>query len=40
MFTDQGYISYHGALSLEELVMGDPAERYQRERGLRMGGMG
>ena len=40
MFTDQGYISYHGALSLEELMMGDPAEQYQRERGLRMGGMG
>ena len=27
-------------ISLEELMMGDPAEQYQRERGLRMGGMG
>ena len=34
MFTEAGYISYHGALSLEELMMEDPAEQ-----GFQMGGL-
>ena len=38
-FTDQGYISYHGTLSLEELMMEDPAEQQQREQGFQLGGM-
>ena len=37
MFTDRGYISYHGTMSLEELMMEDPAERYRQEH--QMGGM-
>lgn len=39
MFTDRGYISYHGTMSLEELMMEDPAESYQQEQGFQMGGM-
>ena len=39
MLTVKGYISYHGALSLEELMMEDPAETYRQEQGFRMGGM-
>jgi len=39
MFTDRGYISYHGTMSLEELMMEDPAEAYQQEQGFQMGGM-
>ena len=39
IFTDQGYIWYHGTLSLDELMMEDPAEQYQKEQGLEMGGM-
>ena len=39
MFTDRGYISYHGTLRLEELMMEDPAETYRQEQGFRMGGM-
>ena len=39
MFTDRGYISYHGTMSLEELMMEDPAEAYQHEQGFQMGGM-
>lgn len=34
MFTDSGYISYHGTLSLEELMMEEPSEQ-----GFQMGGM-
>ena len=34
-FNDLGYVSYHGTLSLEELLQGDPAE--QMDQG--MGGM-
>lgn len=34
MFTEAGYISYHGVLSLEELMMEDPAEQ-----GFQMGGL-
>ena len=39
MFTDRGYISYHGTMSLEELMMEDPAEAYQQEQDFQMGGM-
>ena len=39
MFPDRGYISYHGTMSLEELMMEDPAEAYQQEQGFQMGGM-
>ena len=39
MFTDRGYVSYHGTMSLEELMMEDPAESFQEEQGLQMGGM-
>ena len=39
MFTDRGYVSYHGTMSLEELKMEDPAECYQEEQGFQMGGM-
>ena len=38
MFTDRGYISYHGTMSLEELMMEDPAESYPQEQGFQMGG--
>ena len=37
MFTDRGYVSYHGTMSLEELMMEDPAERFRQEH--QMGGM-
>ena len=39
MFTDRGYVSYHGTMSLEELMMEDPAEAFQEEQGLQMGAM-
>ena len=39
MFTDRGYISYHGTMSLEELMMEDPAEQHQKEQTFQMGGM-
>ena len=39
MFTDRGYVSYHGTMSLEELMMEDPAETFRAEQGLQMGGM-
>ena len=41
VFTEQGYISYHGTVSLEELMADDPAEQYQREQeaGMGMGGL-
>ena len=39
MLTDKGYISYYGALSLEELMMEDPAEAYRQEQGVQLGGM-
>ena len=35
-FNALGYVSYHGALSLNELMMEDPAEQ---SRGMQMGGM-
>ena len=39
MFTDRGYVSYHGTMSMEELMMEDPAESFREEQGLQMGGM-
>lgn len=38
-FNRFGYISYHGTLSLDELMMEDPAEEYQQEQGLQIGGI-
>lgn len=42
-FTELGYICYHGTLSLEELMMEEPAEQFKREQtqsqGLQMGGL-
>ena len=39
VFTERGYISYQGTLSLEELMVGDPTEHYQKgEQGMEMGG--
>jgi len=38
-FNELGYISYHGTLSLDELMMEDPAEQYQAEQGFQMGGL-
>ncbi|NBI11012.1 hypothetical protein D1641_13475 [Colidextribacter sp. OB.20] len=37
-FNECGYVAYHGTMSLEELMMEDPAEQYQREQGPQMGG--
>ena len=39
VFMDRGYVSYHGTLTLEELMRDDPAERYQQEQDVRMEGM-
>ena len=39
VFVDRGYVSYHGTLTLEELMRDDPAERYQQELDMQMGGM-
>ena len=36
VFVDRGYVSYHGALTLEELMQDDPAERYQQEQEMQM----
>ena len=38
-FNGCGYVSYHGTMPLEELMMEDPAEQYRREQGLQMGGL-
>lgn len=38
-FTEQGYVAYHGTLSLEELMQEDPAEQFQKEQGFQMGGI-
>ena len=32
-FNEYGYISYHGILTLDELMIQDPAEQYQKEMG-------
>ena len=37
-FVDRGYVSYHGALTLEELMRDDPAESYQQEQEANMEG--
>lgn len=39
MFTDRGYVSYHGAISLEDLMMDDPTEAHRHEQDFQMGGM-
>ena len=39
VFVDRGYVSYHGTLTLEELMRDDPAESYQQEQDVRMEGM-
>ena len=39
VFLDCGYVSYHGALTLEELMRDDPAESYQQEQEANMEGM-
>ena len=39
VFVDRGYVSYHGTLTLEELMQDDPAEKYQQEQEAKMEGM-
>ena len=39
VFADHGYVSYHGTLTLDELMRDDPAESYQQEQDVRMEGM-
>ena len=39
VFTDHGYVSYHGTLTLEELMQGNPAESHQQEQEAKMEGM-
>ena len=39
VFVDRGYVSYHGTLTLEEMMRDDPAERYQQEQEAKMEGM-
>ncbi len=39
VFTKQGYLAYHGMLSLDELMMEDPAEQHQIGQDFQMGGM-
>lgn len=39
LYTGEGYVSYRGAVSLEELMMEDPADQSQNEQGFRMEGM-
>ena len=34
-----GYVSYHGTLTLEELMRDDPAESYHQEQEANMEGM-
>ena len=36
VFADRGYVSYHGTLTLEELMQDDPAEKYQQEQEMQM----
>lgn len=38
-FNAYGYVAYRGVLALDELMAADPAEAYQAERCLRMGGL-
>ena len=39
VFVDRGYVSYHGTLTLDELMRDDPAESYQQEQEAKMDGM-
>ena len=39
VFVDRGYVSYHGTLTLDELMRDDLAERYQQEQKAKMEGM-
>ena len=39
VFVDRGYVSYHGALTLDELMRSDPEESYQQEQEAKMEGM-
>lgn len=39
LFIKQGYVCYQGSMSLEELMLGDPAEKVQTEQDFQMGGM-
>lgn len=39
VFVDRGYVSYHGTLTLDELMRDDPAESYQQEQEEKMEGM-
>ena len=36
VFVNRGYVSYHGMLTLEELMRDDPAESHQQEQELQM----
>ena len=39
VFVDRGYVSYHGTLTLDELMRSDPEESYQQEQKAKMEGM-
>ena len=39
VFVNRGYVSYHGTLTLDELMQDDPAESYQQEQEAKMEGM-
>ena len=39
VFVDRGYVSYHGTLTLDELMRDDPAENHQQEQEAKMEGM-
>lgn len=38
-FNELGYVSYHGTMSLDELMMEDPVEQYRKAQEQQMGGM-
>lgn len=39
VFTDRGYVSYHGTMSLDELMADDPAESFRQDQEIQFGGM-
>lgn len=39
MFTEQGYVSYHGVLSLDELMLEDPVQQFREVQSFQIGGM-
>lgn len=39
VFNELGYVSYHGTMSLDELMMEDPVEQYRKEQAMEMGGL-